>query len=194
MTDLTFCYLHMSKYDLTALDTLETAEYIKTDLADDELDIPSYMIPPNPEDGDSPLLPSQVHPSYPYGNPTNIKHPAAKPRPPYDPASRALYEDMGYEGGGVAGALRWKDMALEVLLPTDEAKEMSEKAAKARKMASGATNQGPHPQPQQPVLTPGDQTIEDEDEEDEEDDEEDENDENENDDDEASEETEEEDE
>ncbi|KAK1236527.1 hypothetical protein PQX77_000220 [Marasmius sp. AFHP31] len=177
----------MSKYDLAVIETLETPEHLKTELADDELDIPSYMIPPNPEDADSPLLPSQVHPSYPYGNPTNTKHPASKPRPPYDPTSRALYEDMGYEGGGVAGALRWRDMALEVLLPTDEAKEMSEKAAKARKMASGASNHSQQPQPPAPALAPGDLTIEEEEEEEE--DEEDENDENENDDDEGEEET-----
>ncbi|KAF9265420.1 hypothetical protein L218DRAFT_957008 [Marasmius fiardii PR-910] len=169
----------MSKYDLAVIDTLESSEYIKTDLGDDELEIPSYMIPPNPEDAD--MLPSQVHPSYPYGNPTNTKHPAAKPRPPYDPTSRALYEDMGYEGGGVAGALRWKDMALEVLLPTDEAKEMSEKAAKARKMASGASNHGQQPQPP-PPLAQGDQTIDEEDEDGEGDEDEEENDENENDD------------
>ncbi|KAL0581704.1 hypothetical protein V5O48_000286 [Marasmius crinis-equi] len=184
MTDLTFCYLHMSKYDLAVIDTLETPEYLKTELADEELDIPSYMIPPNPEDADSPLLPSQVHPSYPYGNPTNTKHPASKPRPPYDPTSRALYEDMGYEGGGVAGALRWRDMALEVLLPTDEAKEMSEKAAKARKMASGAGNHAQQPQPPVPPPEVADQTIEEDTEEDSDDEEEDENDENENDDDE----------
>jgi len=114
------------------------------------------------------VLPSQVHPSYPYGNPTNIKHPAARPRPPYDPTSRALFEDMGYGGGGVNGALRWKDLALDRILPINERKEEMERAAQARKMANGAS------QPQQPQqqLPPqqeaADQTIEEEEEEEEE--------------------------
>jgi len=90
------------------------------------------MVPPNPDDSD--ILPSQVHPSYPYGNPTNIRHPAARPRPPYDPTSRALFEDMGYTGGGINGALRWRDLAMDQLLPADEEKEEAQKAAQARKM------------------------------------------------------------
>lgn len=97
-----------------------------------------------------------MHPSYPYGNPTNIKHPAARPRPPYDPTSRALFEDMGYAGGGINGALRWRDLALDELLPVDEEKEEALRAAQARKMASGASGHNPHTQPQsqpQPELT-----------------------------------------
>ncbi|KAG6332513.1 hypothetical protein ID866_6575 [Astraeus odoratus] len=119
------------------------------------------MIPPNPDDSD--ILPSQVHPSYPYGNPTNIKHPAARPRPPYDPTSRALFEDMGYAGGGVNGALRWKDLALEQLLPVDEEKEEAKRAAEARKMANGTTGpvHPPPPAPQAPA--PADETVNDED-------------------------------
>ncbi|KAF8652159.1 hypothetical protein AX16_004516 [Volvariella volvacea WC 439] len=136
MTDLTFCYLHMTKHDLEVLDTIETSDYMKGELSDEDLDIPTHMIPPNPDDSD--ILPSQVHPSYPYGNPTNIKHPAARPRPPYDPSSRALFEDMGYAGGGVNGALRWRDLALDELLPVDEEKEEAKRAMQARKMASGA--------------------------------------------------------
>lgn len=164
----------MSSQDLQILDTLGTSDYIKGELSDDELDIPAHMVPPNPDDSD--ILPSQVHPSYPYGNPTNIRHPAARPRPPYDPTSRALFEDMGYAGGGINGALRWRDLALDQLLPADEEKEEAQRAAQARKMASGATTNHPPAQPQQQQMQP-DQTIE-EDEEDE-----DENDENENDDD-----------
>lgn len=121
------------------------------------------MVPPNPDDSDSTLfvlsmlrpvtyatqsvLPSHVHPSYPYGNPTNIKHPAARPRMPYDPTSRALFEDMGYAGGGINGTLRWKDLALDNLLPVDREKEEAEKAAQARIMASGAAAN--HHQPAQ---------------------------------------------
>jgi hypothetical protein len=80
-------------------------------------------------------LPSQVHPSYPYGNPTNLSHPAALPHINGEPG-RALYEDMGY--AGVNAALRWKDLGLETLLPVNEEKEEAERAALARKMASGA--------------------------------------------------------
>ena len=114
------------------------------------------------------VLPSQVHPSYPYGNPLSIKHPASLPRRPYDPASRALFEDMGYGGGGVNGSIRWKDLALDLLFPVDQAREEAERAAQARQMASGTTpTNHPPPQPQQP---PQNQAVEEE--------EEDENDEN----------------
>ncbi|KAG1878722.1 hypothetical protein C8R48DRAFT_575930, partial [Suillus tomentosus] len=127
----------MTEHDLKVLDTIDSPEYISGELSDDELDIPAHMIPPNPDDSD--ILPSQVHPSYPYGNPTNIKHPAARPRPPYDPTSRALFEDMGYGGGGVNGSLRWRDLALDRLLPVNDEKEEMRRAAEARKMANGAT-------------------------------------------------------
>ncbi|KAF9820863.1 hypothetical protein IEO21_01090 [Rhodonia placenta] len=135
----------MTQHDLEILDTIGTPDYLKGELSDDDVDVPSHMVPPNPEDSD--VLPSQVHPSYPYGNPLNIKHPAARPRRPYDPSSRALFEDMGYSGGGVNGSLRWKDLALDTLFPVDEAREEAEKAAQARKMASGATANHPPPQP-----------------------------------------------
>ncbi|THH15742.1 hypothetical protein EW146_g4773 [Bondarzewia mesenterica] len=115
------------------------------------------MIPPNPDDSD--ILPSHVHPSYPYGDPTNIKHPAARPRVPYDPTSRALFEDMGYAGGGANGTLRWKDLALDILLPVDKEKEEAAKAAQARKMASGAAPN--HHQSAQPA--PEDATMDEED-------------------------------
>ncbi|KAJ7867850.1 hypothetical protein B0H13DRAFT_2064967 [Mycena leptocephala] len=86
------------------------------------------MVPPDPDDSD--ILP-----------PTNAKHPASRPRPLYDSSSRALFEDMGYDGGGVNGALRWRDLAMEHLLPVDEEKEEAKRATEARKMASpGASN------------------------------------------------------
>lgn len=157
----------MTEHDLKVLDTIDSPEYISGELSDDELDIPAHMIPPNPDDSD--ILPSQVHPSYPYGNPTNIKHPAARPRPPYDPTSRALFEDMGYGGGGVNGSLRWRDLALDRLLPVNEEKEEMRRAAEARKMANGATSQPQQQQQQQPPpqAGAGDQTIDEEDEEEE---------------------------
>ncbi|KAF8880200.1 hypothetical protein BD779DRAFT_1612787 [Infundibulicybe gibba] len=150
----------MTRHDLQILDTTETVDYMKGELSDDELDIPPHMVPPNPDDSD--ILPSQVHPSYPYGNPTNIKHPTARPRPPYDPSSRALFEDMGYDGGGVNGALRWRDLALDELLPVDEEKEEAKRAIQARKMASGASNNPQPPQQHQPPQRPQDQTIDEE--------------------------------
>ncbi|KAJ7721950.1 hypothetical protein DFH07DRAFT_691524, partial [Mycena maculata] len=119
----------------------------------------------------SSVLPSQAHPSYPYGNPTNVKHPASRPRPPYDPSSRVLFEDMGYDSGGVNGALRWRDLAMEHLLPVDEEEEEAKRAIEARKMASGA----PNTTAPQPGMVQ-DQTVDEEEEEEEE-----ENDENEND-------------
>ncbi|KAJ7173511.1 hypothetical protein C8R46DRAFT_1083035 [Mycena filopes] len=128
----------MSTYDLQVLDTLESGDYLKGNLASDDLTIPPHMVPPDPDDSD--ILPSQAHPSYPYGNPTNVKHPASRPRPPYDPSSRALFEDMGYDGGGVNGALRWRDLAMEYLLPLDETKEEAMRAVEARKMTTGGSN------------------------------------------------------
>ncbi|KAF6763769.1 hypothetical protein DFP72DRAFT_745053, partial [Ephemerocybe angulata] len=131
----------MTRNELLTVDTIETPEYLKGELSDNELEIPAHMVPPNPDDSDN--LPSQVHPSYPYGNPTSVKHPASKPRIPYDPTSRALFEDMGFAGGGVNGQMRWKELALDQLLPVDEEKEEAKRAAQARKMATGATsNQG----------------------------------------------------
>lgn len=40
-------------------------------------------------------------------------------------------------GLGQNSALRWKDLALDELLPTDEEKELQIKAEQARKMANG---------------------------------------------------------
>ncbi|KAF8199083.1 hypothetical protein BJ912DRAFT_950845 [Pholiota molesta] len=169
----------MTRYDLLVLDTVDTVEYIDGVLSDEELDIPLHLIPPNPDDSD--ILPSQVHPSYPYGNPTHTKHPSTKPRPPYDPASRALFEDMGYAGGGINGSLRWRDLGLDDLLPVDEEKEEAKRALQARKMASGASNNNPQAHQQQHHHVPQaqqNQMEEDEEEEEEDEDEDEENDEN----------------
>ena len=130
-------------------------------------------------------MPSQVHPSYPYGNPTNIKHPSSKPRPPYDPSSRALFEDMGYAGGGINGSLRWRDLGLEDLLPVDEEKEEAQRAIQARKLANGANNNPQTQQVHNPAQAQQDQLNEEEEEvevDEDEDEDEDENDENNNDD------------
>lgn len=52
---------------------------------------------------------------------------------------------------------------MDILFPTDQAKEEAEKAAQARKMASGTTSN----QPPAPASAPQDQTADDEDDEDE---------------------------
>ena len=149
-----------------------------------ELDIPPHLIPPNPDESDSKItitilsrgsshiqitvLPSQVHPSYPYGNPNNIKHPSAKPRQAYGLLSRALFEDMSIGGGGTNGSLRWTDLAIDELLPIDEEKEEAQRASQARKMASGSSNNNPQSQQVQPTQVQPNEDEEDEDEEDEE--------------------------
>jgi hypothetical protein len=83
---------------------------------------------------------------------------------------------MGYIGGGINGALRWRDLALDELLPLDEEKEELKKAAEARKLASGTSSNQPQPHPHQHQQATQDQTM-DEDEEDDENDENDDNDE-----------------
>ncbi|RPD76373.1 hypothetical protein L226DRAFT_533486 [Lentinus tigrinus ALCF2SS1-7] len=147
----------MTRHDIEVLDTIGTPDYLNGDLSVEDVDMAPHMKPPNPEESE--VLPSQVHPSYPYGNPLSIKHPASLPRRPYDPASRALFEDMGYGGGGVNGTIRWKDLALDLLFPVDQAREEAERAAQARQMASGTTSNHPPAQPQQP---PQNQAIEEE--------------------------------
>ncbi|KAI0079098.1 hypothetical protein K474DRAFT_1770524 [Panus rudis PR-1116 ss-1] len=152
MTDLTFCYLHMTDHELEVVDTIGSPDYLDFKMNVENVDVPPHMRPPNPEETE--VLPSRMHPSYPYGNPFNPKHPANLPRIPYDPASRALFEDMGFGGGGVNGSMRWKELGLDLLLPVDREKEDAEKAAQARKMASGTHHPPPpppvqeHPQPQ----------------------------------------------
>ncbi|KAI1793487.1 hypothetical protein LXA43DRAFT_1000971 [Ganoderma leucocontextum] len=169
MTDLTFCYLHMTRHDIEVLDTIGTPDYLNGDLSVEDVDVAPHMKPPNPEESE--VLPSQVHPSYPYGNPLSVKHPAALPRRPYDPASRALFEDMGYGGGGVNGTIRWKDLALDLLFPVDQVREEAEKAAQARQMASGTTSNHPAAQPQPAVQNQAAEEEEDENDENDEDEE-----------------------
>ncbi|KIJ45309.1 hypothetical protein M422DRAFT_75270 [Sphaerobolus stellatus SS14] len=170
MTDLTFCYLHMTEHDLQTLDSLDSSDFMDGDLSDEELEIPLHMVPPNPDDADR--------------NPTNLNHPAALPHIPGEPG-RALYEDMRHPGAGANTALRWKDLALELLLPINEEKEEAERAALARKQAAVATR-GNHASgmPQEQYVDDDDEDDsdgdeadgdEDEEEEDEEDDEDDKN-------------------
>lgn len=122
-----------------------------------ELEIPPHMVPPNPDDSESAILPhsvylfpnfvlvlpSHIHPSYPYGNPTNLNHPAALPNIASEPL-RALYQDIGYSGENINATLRWKELGLDLLLPVNQAKEEAVRAAVARKMASGAAQNHAH--------------------------------------------------
>ncbi|CAE6350226.1 unnamed protein product [Rhizoctonia solani] len=99
------------------------------------IDVPSHQVPPDPNDSDT--LPSQVHPSYPYGNPTKPSHPVA-----FEPlgrgSSRAYYDDMRFERLRRLDRLRWTNLALDLLLPIDHEREEALKAAAARRAASGA--------------------------------------------------------
>ncbi|KAG7444470.1 uncharacterized protein BT62DRAFT_900310 [Guyanagaster necrorhizus] len=165
----------MTEYELRVLDTIESKEYISTDLLELEIDIPDHMLPPNPDEHDK--LPSHTHPSYPYGNPTRLSHPAAQQRVIHDATARSVLLGMSTPGGGM-DALKWKELALSELLPIDEAKEEAEQASEARKMASGASANNPPPQYEQtPMIVAAGPPEEEEDEEDEEDEEEDDEDE-----------------
>ncbi|KAB5592429.1 hypothetical protein CTheo_4137 [Ceratobasidium theobromae] len=125
MTDLT----------LNGLDDLER-DWIEGSLKPDSIDVPSHQVPPDPNDSDT--LPSQVHPSYPYGNPTKPSHPVA-----FEPlgrgSSRAYYDDMRFERLRRLDRLRWTNLGLDLLLPVDHEREEAMKAAAARRAASGAT-------------------------------------------------------
>ena len=118
------------------------------------IDVPTHQIPPDPNDSDgkctrlpdssmsdinlSLALPSQVHPSYPYGNPTKPSHPVAA-EPLGRGSSRTYYDDMRFEKLRRLDRLRWTNLALDLLLPVDHEKEEAMKAAAARRAASGAT-------------------------------------------------------
>jgi hypothetical protein len=116
-------------------------------------------------------LPSDQHPLYIYGNPNDLKHPAARPRHHWDPmkSSRALHEDLGWTTGST---LRWKDLAFDTLIPPDPTREVQRRAAEARRMANGTASsnqtQGyPHAMPAQQAIEveDDDMTYDDEDDE-----------------------------
>ncbi|EPQ56738.1 hypothetical protein GLOTRDRAFT_105544 [Gloeophyllum trabeum ATCC 11539] len=152
----------MTDYDLKALRTLETEDYLVEDLKEQQVEVPREWKPPDIEESEA--LPSQIHPSYLYGNPFSLNHPASAARMHREPHSRALFQDSGYGKGGKNDNLQWKDLALHELLPVDRAKEEAEKSAQARKMASGAApgNSGAQQQPEPPAGP--DQTLDDDDE------------------------------
>ncbi|QRV74167.1 hypothetical protein RhiJN_02181 [Ceratobasidium sp. AG-Ba] len=132
----------MSSFTLSGLDDLERdwlEGSLKPDSPNEELkaiDVPAHQVPPDPNDSDT--LPSQVHPSYPYGNPTKPSHPVAV-EPLGRGSSRTYYDDMRFEKLRRLDRLRWTNLALDLLLPVDHEKEEALKAAAARRAASGAT-------------------------------------------------------
>lgn len=83
-------------------------------------------------------LPSQMHTSYPYGNPLKLTHPAALGTYPFGLGDAQLYAQLVYDAQSTQQPLRWDDFALDELLPVDPRKMAAEKAARARKGATGA--------------------------------------------------------
>ena len=109
-----------------------------------------------------PGLPSQIHTSYPYGNPTKLTHPAALGTAPFGLGHAHLYQQISYDAdptsSSARAALAWSDLSLDELLPADPKKAQAERAAKARRNATGAVQQGngagaaqPPPEDPQPV-------------------------------------------
>ncbi|GAA5832592.1 hypothetical protein JCM11251_001379 [Rhodosporidiobolus azoricus] len=47
----------------------EEDERLGWDLPDDDIFVPAHLLPPYQDEDDETILPSQAHPSYPYGNP-----------------------------------------------------------------------------------------------------------------------------
>jgi hypothetical protein len=89
----------------------------------------------------------------------------------YDPTAKAQLEEFKVEKTGIYAGLRWRELALNKLLPPDEDKIRAERATQARKMASGASSQhAPAHAPQYTQqATPQQQAPEDDEESDEED-------------------------
>jgi len=132
MTDLGYCYLHMSSARVKVMDLFEemdeTSSIGKVD--EDDIEIPLDAMPPDPDEGDN--LPSQIHPSFPYGNPFKDKTLLASSSTRHGMSTKALYEDAAYEGAGRKNKLRWKDLGMDMLLPPDPVKDEEAKARAAR--------------------------------------------------------------
>ncbi|GAA5952712.1 hypothetical protein JCM3765_002253 [Sporobolomyces pararoseus] len=87
MADDRFCYIH-SQYNLYSLlpkdsstlqdegQQVEQVEQVDDmldwELPDDDISVPNHLLPPFQDEDDETLLPSQTHPSYPYGNPYRL--------------------------------------------------------------------------------------------------------------------------
>lgn len=114
-----------------------------------------------------------MHISYPYGNPLKLGHPAALGTYPFGLGDAHLYSELIYEPGGSQlsimsshsytnaqaqsqSSLRWNDMGLDELLPLDPRRVAAERAARARKGATGAQNSNPPPPAQADMPQEGD--------------------------------------
>ncbi|GAA5912591.1 uncharacterized protein JCM6883_005316 [Sporobolomyces salmoneus] len=105
MADDRFCFIHQP-YSLHSLlssssssrgTPQEGVEHVEEDdmldwtLPDDDISVPLHLLPPYQDESDETLLPSQTHPSYPYGNPyqslsllsssTSVTAPSSRPHP-----------------------------------------------------------------------------------------------------------------
>ncbi|KAF8586353.1 hypothetical protein K439DRAFT_1408918 [Ramaria rubella] len=113
---------------------IDELDDIQEEMLDQEPEIPTYAMPPDPDECDALL--SQVHPSYPYGDPTSANHSASQPRMDADNTSRVLYMDIICMGD-ITATLRWKELALDHLLPMNTGKAEAENGAHARENAAG---------------------------------------------------------
>ncbi|GAA5862138.1 hypothetical protein JCM5296_007466 [Sporobolomyces johnsonii] len=91
MADDRFTYVNVS-HSLTAHLLDEEDDRLGWDLPDDDIQVPAHLLPPYQDEDDETMLPSQTHPSYPYGNPYK-PHPLTSPsrRPSPSLASSAPF-------------------------------------------------------------------------------------------------------
>ncbi|GAA6010771.1 hypothetical protein JCM10207_005834 [Rhodosporidiobolus poonsookiae] len=68
MADGRFSYLNLP-HSLASHLLDEDDERLGWDLPDDDIQVPLHLLPPYQDEDDETILPSQAHPSYPYGNP-----------------------------------------------------------------------------------------------------------------------------
>jgi len=129
MTDLAFCHVHMTDGQLQQIDDgLDIEDY---ELEFEGVDVPIEFLPPEPDDEDR--LPSQIHPSYPYGNPTKAPHPSTAGTVPMGIlGARALFEDVAIERKGFQTRPNWSDLGLDQLYRVDPERVEAAAAAAAR--------------------------------------------------------------
>ncbi|EJU03519.1 hypothetical protein DACRYDRAFT_114904 [Dacryopinax primogenitus] len=109
-------------------DDLDAMDY---GLEFEEVEVPVEFLPPEPDDEDR--LPSQIHPSYPYGNPTKAPHPSTAGTVPMGIlGARALFEDVAVERKGFQTRPNWTDLGLDQLYRADPERVEAAAAAAAR--------------------------------------------------------------
>ncbi|GJN90196.1 hypothetical protein Rhopal_003195-T1 [Rhodotorula paludigena] len=92
----------------------EEDERLGWDLPDDDIQVPAHLLPPYQDEDDETVLPSQAHPSYPYGNPYK-PHLAASPSRRAAAARAAAFEPSTHSA------------SLATTLPTLELRELFER-------------------------------------------------------------------